>query len=547
MRKGIDSIEVQEGMAGIDTVVDTGNRVGRVEGVGEMEDVVDSREVGAGSDGGDEGETNEVGKKKKGEKRKRVDLQEGVSKKAKKGRELLPTQPLFPPSHLVDSIQTNTSISQTQIQNQQQPSDRPQVPESSSNPPHPVPNSFDGTVPLSQIATLPTAAAQTPTSQPKQSTKPPKTKSSTHPPRPLPSTTPRPTPPEILKHLVIGINEITKALEMQIEILRLRLMIMSDAIDGTLPGVSRFSTLKGKEVIRGNEKGGLRLQADLPRSEVGREGDRGKDDGGEDGVEGEWKGNGNLLPTAPLSPLSDVDLPSGSASPSSAISALPQLSATQTPGQSVPLDTSLNHEPNPSLDPISKQSLQPEPGLNHAINTTNSPSNILPTQPYTSIVKQTITSKPPILYIFLPIPDINPPTLISPLSTYCATYNNLIFHYNKLEKSVRSRLKGKDVDRVLGLEEDGFSNAYRMAVSDVRDGKGLKGGGVLSAEAGSIRNVGGDREDVGRGRVGREGNTRREEVRIVPLGSVEAEISGLIGLRRVACLGIRVGVSLFSD
>ena len=38
----------------------------------------------------------------------------------------------------------------------------------------------------------------------------------------------------------------------------------------------------------------------------------------------------------------------------------------------------------------------------------------------------------------------------------------------------------------------------------------------------------------------------REEVRVVPLGRVEGEMAALVGLRRLACLAIRVSSLLFS-
>jgi hypothetical protein len=35
----------------------------------------------------------------------------------------------------------------------------------------------------------------------------------------------------------------------------------------------------------------------------------------------------------------------------------------------------------------------------------------------------------------------------------------------------------------------------------------------------------------------------KEEVRVVPLGKVEGEMAGMVGLRRLACLGVKVSES----
>ncbi|WWC57882.1 uncharacterized protein I303_100417 [Kwoniella dejecticola CBS 10117] len=87
-------------------------------------------------------------------------------------------------------------------------------------------------------------------------------------------------------------------------------------------------------------------------------------------------------------------------------------------------------------------------------------------------------------YIVVPLLSINPQSLVTPIPQYCATYNALVYQYQNLSKVCRSRLKADEADDLLGEE------------------------GV-------------------------------EEVRVVPLGAVEKEIAELVGLRRVACLGLK--------
>jgi hypothetical protein len=89
----------------------------------------------------------------------------------------------------------------------------------------------------------------------------------------------------------------------------------------------------------------------------------------------------------------------------------------------------------------------------------------------------------PLEWIIIPLQSINPQTLVSPIPQYCATYNSLVYQHLQLGKAVRGRLKEADWN-VMG-------------------------------------------ED-------------RLEVRVVPLGSVEGELAAMVGLRRLACLGIRV-------
>ncbi|RXK35501.1 hypothetical protein M231_07233 [Tremella mesenterica] len=94
--------------------------------------------------------------------------------------------------------------------------------------------------------------------------------------------------------------------------------------------------------------------------------------------------------------------------------------------------------------------------------------------------------KPPaaLAFVIVPLPDINPPALVDPIPQYCATYNSLVYQHNHLSRIFKSRIKAAD----WGLVADGT----------------------------------------------------KEEVRVVPLARVEGEMAALAGLRRLACLGIRV-------
>lgn len=92
---------------------------------------------------------------------------------------------------------------------------------------------------------------------------------------------------------------------------------------------------------------------------------------------------------------------------------------------------------------------------------------------------------PPLLFILIPLLSISPVSLVSPIPQYCATHNSLVWQWTQLSKIARARLKAEQ-----------------------------------------------------HGVIGKE----REEVRVVPLGNVEAEMAAAVGLRRLACLGIRVSV-----
>ncbi|OCF70911.1 hypothetical protein I204_08461 [Kwoniella mangroviensis CBS 8886] len=181
----------------------------------------------------------------------------------------------------------------------------------------------------------------------------------------------KPVKPEILSHMVLGINEVLKSLESQISDLRIRIMIMGDKLNGV------------PTTLAGNEKGSNKSY---------------------------------LLPTAPRSP-----------------------------------------------------SLSPEPEVEVAKD--GDPAKAL---------NQDIS---PLEFIIVPLLSINPPSLVSPIPQYCATYNTFVYQHNQLAKICKTRLK---------------PGQYEEVVSGAK-----------------------------------------EEVRVVPLGAVEKEIAELVGLRRVACLGVR--------
>ncbi|WVW81549.1 hypothetical protein I302_103544 [Kwoniella bestiolae CBS 10118] len=187
------------------------------------------------------------------------------------------------------------------------------------------------------------------------------------------SSTHKPTKPEILSHMVLGINEVLKSLESQIAELKIRLMIMSDALDGKITPTALAH--------RGKQKTNYQS---------------------------------HLLPTAPRSPSSSPE---------------PELAD--------------QHGADEEQKPVSS-SLE---------------------------------------FIVVPLLSINPPSLVSSIPQYCATYNTLVYQHSQLTKICRTRLKATELDEVVGSE--------------------------------------------------------REEARVVPLGAVEKEIAELVGLRRVACLGIR--------
>ncbi|KAK4689092.1 ribonuclease P/MRP protein subunit POP3, partial [Tremellales sp. Uapishka_1] len=104
-------------------------------------------------------------------------------------------------------------------------------------------------------------------------------------------------------------------------------------------------------------------------------------------------------------------------------------------------------------------------------------SNLLPTAPAHE-TSPPLSSSPssPIQFVVIPLTSINPQTMVASIPTYCATYNALVYQFNQLRK---------------------------------RDPKTV-------AEKGEV-----------------------EEVRVVPLGDVEAELAAMVGLRRLACMAVR--------
>ena len=119
---------------------------------------------------------------------------------------------------------------------------------------------------------------------------------------------------------------------------------------------------------------------------------------------------------------------------------------------------------------------------------------LLPTAPTDPEESPAITLNPaPVLvtpvppaFIVIPLQSISPQSLVSAIPQYCATYNALVYQWGQLRKHVEAKWKG----------------GYQMVVGEPR-----------------------------------------EEVRLVPLGDVEAEMAKLVGLRRLACVAIRVSVS----
>ena len=91
----------------------------------------------------------------------------------------------------------------------------------------------------------------------------------------------------------------------------------------------------------------------------------------------------------------------------------------------------------------------------------------------------------PVTWILIPLPQINPPALVAPIPQYCATYNSLVYQHTHLRKVFRTRTTEKEW------------------------------------------NIAGD---------------EKVEVRVVPLGRVEEDMAVHAGLRRLACLGIRVSL-----
>jgi hypothetical protein len=125
-------------------------------------------------------------------------------------------------------------------------------------------------------------------------------------------------------------------------------------------------------------------------------------------------------------------------------------------------------------------------------------SDLLPTAP--SNVEKSDSPEPevpasapasPPAFIIIPLHSISPQSLVGGIPQYAATYNSLVWQWGQLSKTVKTRFKEEQWGEVIG-------------------------------------------ED-------------REELRVVPLGRVEAEMAAMVGLRRLACLAIRVRQIRFGD
>jgi hypothetical protein len=113
-------------------------------------------------------------------------------------------------------------------------------------------------------------------------------------------------------------------------------------------------------------------------------------------------------------------------------------------------------------------------------------TNLLPTAPVRSPSPPPASaseSSPP-AFIIIPLQSISPQTLVSPIPQYAATYNSLVWQWGQVSRVAKTRIKETEWPEVIGEE--------------------------------------------------------REEIRVVPLGRVEGEMAALVGLRRLACLAIRV-------
>lgn len=255
----------------------------------------------------------------------------------------------------------------------------------------------------------------------------------THPSRPVAA--PGPVAPEILTHLVLGTNEIIKALERQTDELRLRIMVLGEAINAqSKPKAGGDGQRAGKRKRDG---------ADLVQ-----------DNNAADTI----GGGKRFLPTAPL----DADLEE-------------------------------NDEADVAMDtPEGGCGVPPGTGRADALEGAST------TAPTTGVSNPTRRSKDSaaLQYIVIPLPDINPQSLVAPIPAYCATYNTLAYQHDHLLKVARTRVPQSVLD---GLQSGG----------------GSEGGPV-------------------------------EEVRVVPLGRVEAEMAAMAGLRRMACLGVRVSAIVAS-
>ncbi|WVF66466.1 hypothetical protein IAT40_001206 [Kwoniella sp. CBS 6097] len=116
------------------------------------------------------------------------------------------------------------------------------------------------------------------------------------------------------------------------------------------------------------------------------------------------------------------------------------------------------------------------------------PDTVNPSESKDTATPSLATSSPrapplPLEFVVVPLLSVNPPSLVSPIPQYCATYNALVYQHQQLARICRTRVKKDQLDELIGVE--------------------------------------------------------REECRVVPLGDVELEMAQLVGLRRLACLGVR--------
>ncbi|KAK8845341.1 hypothetical protein IAR55_006054 [Kwoniella newhampshirensis] len=142
---------------------------------------------------------------------------------------------------------------------------------------------------------------------------------------------------------------------------------------------------------------------------------------------------------------------------------------------------------------IMADSLNPTPRTPRHSTTTK---DLLPTAPVPALEADGKEEEPvsstfgkprtlsPLSFIVVPLLSINPQSLVYPIPSYCATYNALVYQHAQLAKTVKTRVKESEWEEVLGTE-------------------------------------------------------KREEVRVVPLGEVEKDMAQLVGLRRLACLGVK--------
>lgn len=125
-----------------------------------------------------------------------------------------------------------------------------------------------------------------------------------------------------------------------------------------------------------------------------------------------------------------------------------------------------------------------KPGTNLLPTAPRAPSRS-PSPPPPSKSTHDNKASPP-AFIIIPLHSISPQSLVTPIPQYAATYNSLVWQWGQLSKIVKTRLKESEWGEVLGQD--------------------------------------------------------RDEVRVVPLGRVEGEMAAMVGLRRLACLVVKVSL-----